>query len=317
MLSLFVYIQASNICYLSFPDSNSGCMGDTQYYFRTRTCPKSALFRQEFGKTYRRYNESCLQTLQVDSDHLYGFVYFRQVKDTGLKRGYFQKSLVILSWFPFASLFSRVLSIFAPKFFEHGVKVLEAACSDICRWPNIVAGDSIKLPILGSIVSILVPDDRQTAPIPTQNISGNGLKKFTTATTMAFKSFSLSKLKKSLQEQDNFAPQDENVENAVMDDDFELVMEPTVSPNSILNLSNDINIYRALLPLVSHCQLMWELVLTGEPIAVIASTPNMCSQVVQALVHSITPLKYGAEYRPFFTIHDSEFKEFTSHNRSQ
>ena len=26
--------ERTNICYLAFPDSNSGCMGDTEYCFR-------------------------------------------------------------------------------------------------------------------------------------------------------------------------------------------------------------------------------------------------------------------------------------------
>jgi len=29
--------ERMNICYLSFPDSNTGCMGDTQFHFRIRS----------------------------------------------------------------------------------------------------------------------------------------------------------------------------------------------------------------------------------------------------------------------------------------
>lgn len=81
----------------------------------------------------------------------------------------------------------------------------------------------------------------------------------------------------------------------------------------VINVSNDINIYRPLRPIVAHIQLLWELVLTNEPLAIITQTPNMCSELVLALVHSIAPLKYGSDYRPFFTIHDSEYKEYISH----
>ena len=88
---------------------------------------------------------------------------------------------------------------------------------------------------------------------------------------------------------------------------------PYLSNRLVINVSNDINIYQSLLPVISNIQLLWELVLTNEPLAVITHTPNLCSDVVFALVHSISPLKYGADYRPFFTIHDSEFKDYTSH----
>lgn len=91
---------------------------------------------------------------------------------------------------------------------------------------------------------------------------------------------------------------------------------PNLLNSLVLHVFNDVNIYRALLPVVSHVQLLWELVLTCEPIAIIAQSPNVCSDVVFALVNAISPLKYGADYRPFFTIHDSEFKEYTSHAAS-
>merc|ERR1712110_1278732 len=42
-----------------------------------------------------------------------------------------------------------------------------------------------------------------------------------------------------------------------------------------------------------------------------ASTPWESTTAVQALLALISPLKYHAEYRPYFTIHDSEYQEFT------
>ena len=38
-----------------------------------------------------RYNALCPPSLQIDCAFLYGFAYFRQVKDRSLRRGYFQK----------------------------------------------------------------------------------------------------------------------------------------------------------------------------------------------------------------------------------
>lgn len=92
--------------------------------------------------------------------------------------------------------------------------------------------------------------------------------------------------------------------------------QPSPSRHLVINVANDFNIYRALLPVIAHVQVLWELVLTCEPLAVITLSPNICSEVVLALVHCISPLKYGSDYRPFFTIHDSEFKEYTNQTRS-
>ncbi|XP_008475725.1 protein DENND6A-like [Diaphorina citri] len=64
--------------------------------------------------------------------------------------------------------------------------------------------------------------------------------------------------------------------------------------------------------LFSHVHLLWELVLTCEPIIVMTSSPVISSQMVYFLVSLINPLIYFAEYRPYFTIHDSDFKDYTS-----
>lgn len=83
--------ERSNVCYLAFPDSNSGCMGDTQYHVRIRQSSKVV---QETNalKEYDRKSPSFLQT---DRDYYWGYVYFRQVKDKSLPRGYFQKVSII------------------------------------------------------------------------------------------------------------------------------------------------------------------------------------------------------------------------------
>ncbi|CAH2003529.1 unnamed protein product [Acanthoscelides obtectus] len=64
--------------------------------------------------------------------------------------------------------------------------------------------------------------------------------------------------------------------------------------------------------LLSHIHLLWELVITSEPIVIMASSPAHCSSMVLALTRIIHPLQYCGDYRPYFTIHDKEFKQFTS-----
>ncbi|VEN38323.1 unnamed protein product, partial [Callosobruchus maculatus] len=78
--------EISNVCYLAFPDSNSGCMGDTKFTIRLENCHNRRLF-----KDFSEYNSRCVKHLQLDSSHYWGYVYFRQIKDITLPRGYFQK----------------------------------------------------------------------------------------------------------------------------------------------------------------------------------------------------------------------------------
>lgn len=81
----------TNLCYLAFPDSNSGCMGDTQFHVKIK-CSQPLNLMQ----THINYNAKCPVFLQADHSYLYGFVFFRQIKDLSLPRGYFQKVRFII-----------------------------------------------------------------------------------------------------------------------------------------------------------------------------------------------------------------------------
>ena len=87
----------------------------------------------------------------------------------------------------------------------------------------------------------------------------------------------------------------------------------TLSPDhgDLLPSYEEVDLFTCLLPVVDHLDLLWELVLTAEPMVVMASTPAVCSSAVQFLTTIIYPFSYAADYRPFYTIHDSDFKEIT------
>lgn len=82
-----------NICYLAFPDSNSGCMGDTKFHIRLRVAP--ATENTLLKSSHFKFNQTCIPVQKADAGHYWGFVYFRQIKDNTLPRGYFQKVSII------------------------------------------------------------------------------------------------------------------------------------------------------------------------------------------------------------------------------
>ena len=47
---------------------------------------------------------------------------------------------------------------------------------------------------------------------------------------------------------------------------------------------HDPELYMALQPILDKFELIWELVLTNQPIVVMANSPTICSNMVQALV---------------------------------
>ncbi|XP_036122480.1 protein DENND6A isoform X6 [Molossus molossus] len=146
--------EKTNICYLSFPDSNSGCLGDTQFCFRFRQSSGRRVslhcFLDQFDKDLPVY-------LKKDPAYFYGYVYFRQVRDKTLKRGYFQKSLVLISKLPYIHFFHTVLKQIAPEYFEKSKPYLEAACNDVDRWPAPVPGKTLYLPIMGVVMKVRIP----------------------------------------------------------------------------------------------------------------------------------------------------------------
>lgn len=135
----------TNICYLAFPDSNSGIMGDTQFHFRIRRTAGHKMGPPVSSTTHRNFNARCLPPLQLDHNFLFGFAYFRQVKDSSIRRGYYQKSVILLTYLPLVSFFTQVTAIVAKKFFENGDLPLEIFCHDVDHWPAPLPGKYVYL----------------------------------------------------------------------------------------------------------------------------------------------------------------------------
>ena len=61
---------------------------------------------------------------------------------------------------------------------------------------------------------------------------------------------------------------------------------------------------------------LWEIALTGEALMIITPTAEECSQAVLGIMSLISPITYNGDFRPYFTIYDSDFKHFSDlHDR--
>lgn len=100
------------------------------------------------------------------TNYIYGYTYFRQRRDPGNRRGYFQKSLVVLTHLPYVALFSEIVARVGPLFFEHGMPALESLVQEVVRWPAPRLGTTLSLPLLGSVVSVALPlgNEAQNGP---------------------------------------------------------------------------------------------------------------------------------------------------------
>ncbi|XP_061618624.1 protein DENND6B isoform X4 [Phyllopteryx taeniolatus] len=252
--------EKSSLCYLSFPDSYSGSIGDTQFSFR---------MRQSVGRSRSRladdvYNRDAAAALQSEASHFYGYVYFRQVKDVSVKRGYFQKSLVLVSRLPFVQLFYAVLHVIAADFFhrsepsletgdvtththagdhdddddddddddENDIFLVRAVCKQMDRWPFLAPGLTLTLPLMDVVLQVRIPCQNDKAGSPAR------------ATAK---------------------------ENAV----------PT---RTLLPSVHELDLFRCFQSVLIHLQMLWELALLGEPLVVMAPSPTVSSETVLALV---------------------------------
>lgn len=77
-------------------------------------------------------------------------------------------------------------------------------------------------------------------------------------------------------------------------------------------LFHDSDIFGTFRGILLQLWVLWELLLIGEPILIIAPTPPQCCEAVASLVSLIAPLLCSIDFRPYFTIHDPDFAHLNS-----
>ncbi|KAL5183624.1 Protein DENND6A [Glycine soja] len=99
------------------------------------------------------------------------------------------------------------------------------------------------------------------------------------------------------------------MENGVSLDESAAPVAPFLPNNQYIpqGLFHDSDLFGAFRGLLLQLWLLWELLLVGEPILIIAPTPPQCCEAVASLVSLVAPLLCSVDFRPYFTIHDPEF----------
>jgi hypothetical protein len=234
----FTEEEKHNICFLAFPESSNN-EGDHVYSFR---------LRRVIGSESRGVTKS-----------LYGFVFFRQTKNATISRGYLQKSVVLISSYPFINLFKQVVRVVGPLYFEHGAQCLEMAYQHALMWNFSTVGVDLELPLLGTTLHIHVPNQINLTSLLTKSPTSHGPEK-----------------------------------------------------DQVAKHIQAVNIYHSFKGLITKLWLLWELVLIGEPILVVSHSPEVVSDAVLGLISLISPIEYSGDFRPYFTIHDSDFKHYSN-----
>ncbi|KAF4613826.1 hypothetical protein D9613_007981 [Agrocybe pediades] len=135
--------ESENIAFCAFPDSLQFDQGSQTHSFRVKA--------REFKVTKDGY--------------LYGFSHFIQKRDSSSKRGYQQRSVVILTQHQYPALFSALAGLLGPLFEQHGTPMLEAACHNIATWPNPTLGQTLELGFLGTVLQVEIPNSLEVQQV--------------------------------------------------------------------------------------------------------------------------------------------------------
>ncbi|CAH2067159.1 unnamed protein product [Thlaspi arvense] len=104
------------------------------------------------------------------------------------------------------------------------------------------------------------------------------------------------------------------LENGVYYEESASSMAPLLPTNQSVpqGLFHDADLFGIYRGLLLQLWTLWELLLIGEPILIIAPTPPQCSEAVACLVSLVAPLFCSVDFRPYFTIHDPGFARLNS-----
>lgn len=278
--------EKDNIAFSSFPDTSVFSDGSLVFSWRVREVPLEAsaaaapyipdmadpsqrVSRRLSHRLKRNLSRSARNEPRKDApsvpaplaptrssrstSYLYGYTFFLQRRDTTNRRGYFQKSLVILTHLPYVALFTELVARLGPSFFAHGLTVLELVVRDIVQWPVPRPGAALELPLMGALLHVVLPHGCEPQ-------HGDGMRTGETAAAPLLAS----------------VPQ-----SSMLDVFYEVVPD----------------LWR-----------LWECVLLAEPLLVIGHDPRTTSEAVWHLVDLIRPIPCAGDYRPFFHIHDYDFR---------
>lgn len=268
----FTQDEELEIAFNSFPDSmshhqNRSSIHDSMFFFRfpyRGTSQSSNVSSNATQGSLENSPNSGKKNshLILRPKYIYGYVFNRQRQDERLKRGGEQKSVVILSYSPYSSVFKPLLQILGPLCFDIGKKALEHVASYVSIWPVPVLGKLMELPIGNATMKVYLPPAH------------------------------------SLQ-----------YDNGISSDEFisTIAPFPPTNPSIPQGLFHDADVFGIFRGLLLQLWVLWELLIIGEPLLIIAPTPPQCCEAVASLVSLVAPLPSSMDFRPYFTIHDPDF----------
>ena len=252
--------------------------------------PDSMSFELSVGKSSVRDTSFSFRIPRSPSSQtggfLHGFVFCRQRQDETLQRGGVQRSIAVLSPFPLSNLLGPIAKFAGPVCINQGPDTLKTVFQQLTNllsaFPFEWGSTRIDLPLGHAVLHVDLPE---LATLPAD------------AAGAAARLSDLSSAFEALAE----------------DVDLETRLPLCLLHNHpgqqipTPGLFTDVDVFTPLAAALPQLWTLWEILVLGEPLIVAGPTPAACSSAVTALASLPAPYAYNADFRPYFTIHDSAF----------
>lgn len=224
---------------------------------------------------------------------LYGFVFCRQRQDERLARGGDQRAVAVISTQPFSGILRPLAQLVGLEYFNGGAAALDGIWEETRLWaaPNHTKVSQLLLKNHTLVTqlpafSLFPPPVPQLPALPSRSSSGSSSRHHRHRSSQSRSSFSRLSVGRG-----SFG--------AMMWD----------SAEGVVPMFSDSDVFGPFESVLPKLWSLWELALTGQPLAIIAPTPGECSMAVTSLISLISPVPYSEDFRPYYTIHDSTFHE--------
>jgi hypothetical protein len=224
------------------------------------------------------------------------FTSFRQCRDGTTKRGFFQQSVVLVSYLPYVCLYHNILTRLSNVLAD--LPIFEDILINSNIDTNIIEEDNIEISDKTIISS-------KVAPNPTSGIIEATLE-------VAFQHFlQWPSPKAGIIIRIPFYGEMIDFVVPFNDKTFDNKNIRSFLLNTSLDsgLYNSINLVSVLGPcgLLDHIWTLWEMMITGRDILVYSSNAAVCSSIVTALASLLSPLFfYGGDHRPYINPYDTD-----------
>jgi hypothetical protein len=303
-----------NVANLSFPDAHTNSSNsDTataKYVFRFRAQYPTFSETEEVSQL----TQMSFAHRSTSHPYLFGYVFFLQRPDKSIERGFFQKSIVIITPVPYVHVFIKCAEVVGDFFFNHGSKILESACRNICSWPLPIIEGDVALPILGDVIRVYI----SPKSVPPSHSLISLAERMSLKKNMHSKNINRQPRKHRPPKHHPPTPPSSLKNKRSMMKNLNSLKDGTLGAQLVDRWSahphggcfQEVNLYRYFRFMLGNLWFLWELALTGKPMLVIATTAEECSYGVLGIMSLISPMTYCGDFRPYFTIYDHDFKHF-------